>query len=81
MSQTLTTTIPLDSIRPFTRQAEHAVGEGHFRDEGFSLRPPRSPIPISKTRTVSVIATLAGTTLFSTSAQACYQYILEWQKI
>ena len=66
MSQTLTSTIALDAIRPFTEERRAiTVGEPPSSDGGFRLGPYEGPSPMSKTRTVVIIALLTGTTLVS----------------
>lgn len=67
MSQTLTNTIPLDTIRPVTGENASVDEYGHSRiiGEGFSLRSEEGSNAISKTRTVAIIAILTGTTLVS----------------
>lgn len=65
MSQTLTTELSLDAIRPITRDV--ADGDRHTWtvDGGFSLRPQEAPGATSKNRTIAIIAILTGTTLVS----------------
>lgn len=67
MSQSLTTTISLDDIRTITREIEPVDGDGRFRNvgEGLNLQSRRYPNAISTARTVTIIATLTGSSVVS----------------